>query len=55
LALRTIEDVFWMWQVISPTRVARKLGMSEVELEADGVFFRLFPPERSVYWAADRF
>jgi len=55
LGLRTIEDVFWMWQVISPARVARKLAISEAGLEADDVFFRLFPPERSVYWAADRF
>jgi hypothetical protein len=29
--------------------------ISEAELEADDIFFRLFPPERSVYWAADRF
>jgi predicted N-acetyltransferase YhbS len=55
LSLRTIDDAFWMWQVISPPRVARKLGVSEAELAADDVFFRLFPPERSVYWAADRF
>jgi predicted N-acetyltransferase YhbS len=55
LGLRTVEDVFWMWRVISPSRVSRKLGISEPELAADDVFFRLFPPERSVYWAADRF
>jgi GNAT superfamily N-acetyltransferase len=55
LGLRIVEDVFWMWQVISPARVARKLSINEVELEADDIFFRLFPPERSVYWAADRF
>jgi predicted N-acetyltransferase YhbS len=55
LSLRTIEDVFWMWQVISPARVAAKLGISEAELAADDIFFRLLPPERSVYWAADRF
>ena len=55
LTVRTVEDVFWMWQVISPARVAAKLGISEAELEADDVFFRLLPPERSVYWIADRF
>jgi predicted N-acetyltransferase YhbS len=55
LSLRTVEDVFWMWQVISPERLAAKLGLSEAELAADDLFFRLLPPERSVYWTADRF
>lgn len=55
LTLRTVEDVFWMWRITSPQRLATKLGMGEAELEADDVFFRLLPPEQSVYWIADRF
>jgi hypothetical protein len=35
--------------------VAAKLGMSSAELAAEDIFFRLLPPERSVYWTADRF
>ena len=55
LSLRTVEDVFWMWRVIAPARLAAKLGVSEAELDTDDVFHRLLPPERSVYWIADRF
>ncbi len=55
LAVRTVEDVFWMWQIISPERVAAKLGVSAAELDAEDIFFRLLPPGRSVYWTADRF
>ena len=55
LALRSVEDVFWMWRIISPQRLAAKLGMPAGDLDADDIFFRLFPPERSVYWIADRF
>jgi GNAT superfamily N-acetyltransferase len=55
LSLRTVEDVFWMWRVISPQRLSAKLGMSVSDLDADDIFFRLFPPEQSVYWIADRF
>ncbi len=55
LSLRTVEDVFWMWQIISPERVAAKLRVSAAELAAEDIFFRLLPPERSVYWTADRF
>jgi predicted N-acetyltransferase YhbS len=55
LSLRTVEDVFWMWRVISPARLSAKLGMSVSDLDADDIFFRLFPPEQSVYWIADRF
>ncbi len=55
LSVRTVEDVFWMWQIISPARVAAKLGISEADLSAEDIFFRLLPPERSVYWTADRF
>ncbi len=55
LAVRTVEDVFWMWQIISPERVAAKLGLDAAELAAEDIFFRLLPPERSVYWTADRF
>jgi len=55
LSLRNVEDVFWMWQIISPPRLAAKLGMREADLDAEDIFFRLLPPERSVYWIADRF
>lgn len=55
LSVRTVEDVFWMWRIISPERLAAKLGVREGELLQDDVFFRLLPPERSVFWIADRF
>jgi predicted N-acetyltransferase YhbS len=55
LSLRTVEDVFWMWRVVSPERLSAKLAMSVSDLAADDIFFRLFPPEQSVYWIADRF
>ncbi|HEX7409121.1 MAG TPA: GNAT family N-acetyltransferase [Candidatus Binatia bacterium] len=55
LAVRTVEDVFWMWQIISPERVAVKLGMQPADLAAEDLLFRLLPPEQSVYWIADRF
>jgi len=55
LHMRTIEDVFWMWRIISPRRLAAKLGMDEADFEAEDLFFRLLPPERSVYWISDRF
>jgi predicted N-acetyltransferase YhbS len=55
LSLRTVEDVFWMWRIISPERLAAKLGMPEADLAGDDVFFRLLPPEQSVFWIADRF
>ncbi|HUI25822.1 MAG TPA: GNAT family N-acetyltransferase [Candidatus Kryptonia bacterium] len=55
LTLRTIEDMFWMWRVISPTRLARKLGVSPAEVEQDDFLPRLLPPDRSVFWLSDRF
>lgn len=55
LTLRTVEDAFWMWRIISPQRLAAKLGIAEAELDAEDIFFRLLAPERSVYWIADRF
>ncbi|MFQ5667625.1 MAG: GNAT family N-acetyltransferase [Candidatus Binatia bacterium] len=55
LRLRTIEDAFWMWRLIAPQQLAAKLGMDEATLTADDILFRLLPPERSVYWMADRF
>ena len=55
LNLYMIEDVFWMWRIIAPERLATKLGVPVAELERDDVFHRLLPPERSVYWIADRF
>ncbi len=55
LTLRTVEDVFWMWRIISPQRLCAKLGLTEADLAAEDLFFRLLPPEQSVYWIADRF
>jgi predicted acetyltransferase len=55
LTLRLVEDVFWMWRIISPARLAAKLGIPEAELDTDDIFYRLLPPERSVYWISDRF
>jgi GNAT superfamily N-acetyltransferase len=55
LALRAVEDVFWMWRIVSPERLAGKVGLSADALERDDVFSMLLPPERSVYWIADRF
>jgi predicted N-acetyltransferase YhbS len=55
LTLRTVDDVFWMWRIVSAPRLAAKLGMMPSELAGDDVFHRLLPPERSVFWIADRF
>jgi predicted N-acetyltransferase YhbS len=55
LTLRRIEDMFWMWRIISPQRLAAKLGMNPQALARDDVFLRMLPPEHSVYWIADRF
>jgi len=55
LTLQPVEDVFWMWRIISPQRLAAKLGVDRASLDTDDVFYRLLPPERSVYWIADRF
>jgi len=55
LTLRTVEDVFWMWRVISPARLAAKLGISVADVEAEDLFARLLPPDASRFWIADRF
>ncbi len=55
LRLQTIEDVFWMWRILSPARLAKALAVDPATLDDENVFFRLFPPDRSVYWIADRF
>jgi GNAT superfamily N-acetyltransferase len=55
LSLRSVEDMFWMWRIISVERLAAKLGMPPGELAGDDVYHRLLPPERSVFWIADRF
>jgi len=55
MTLRTVEDVFWMWRIISASRVAAKLHVRSEELDSDDVFARLLPPSQSVYWIADRF
>src|SRR5262249_3470968 len=55
LELHPVEDVFWMWRILAPDRLAAKLGLRVAELERDDIFHRLLPPEGSVYWIADRF
>ena len=55
LTLRSVEDMFWMWRIISPERLAAKLGVPASDLAGDDVYHRLLPPERSVFWIADRF
>jgi GNAT superfamily N-acetyltransferase len=55
LTLRTVEDVFWMWRLISPARLARKLGISAVEVAGEHFLHQLFPPDGSVFWLSDRF
>jgi predicted N-acetyltransferase YhbS len=55
LTLRSVEDMFWMWRVVSPERLAAKLGVPPDTLATDDVYYRLLPPERSVFWIADRF
>jgi predicted N-acetyltransferase YhbS len=55
LTMRAVDDVFWMWRIISRPRLAAKLGLSDADLKRDDIFLHLLPPERSVYWIADRF
>ncbi len=55
VSTRVVEDVFWMWRVISPEQVARKLGVTVAEVQHEDFFRRLLPAEDSVYWLADRF
>ena len=55
LALRTVEDTFWMWRIISAERLAAKIGVPPEALSGDDAYHRLLPPQRSVYWIADRF
>ena len=55
LSLRTVEDVFWMWRLIDPTRVAAKLRLPASATREPDFFARLFPAQRSVYWFSDRF
>jgi GNAT superfamily N-acetyltransferase len=52
---RRVEDVFWMWRVISPARLADKLGLTPDEVGREDFLHRLFPPEQSVFWLSDRF
>ena len=55
LTTHHVEDVFWMWRVIAPSRLAARLGIPADDLDRDDTFMRLLPPDRSVYWIADRF
>jgi predicted N-acetyltransferase YhbS len=55
VTLRTVEDMFWMWRVVAPQRLAAKLGLAAERIADEDFFFRLLPPGESVYWIADRF
>ena len=55
LSLRTVEDMFWMWRVVSAERLAAKLRIDPGALATDDIYHRLLPPERSVFFLADRF
>lgn len=50
-----IEDVFWMWRVVSPERLSSKLGLSPRLLPTPALWQELLPPESSLYWISDRF
>ena len=50
-----VEDVFWMWRVISPGAVAQKLGLTADAVEHADFFERILPYRGSVYWTSDRF
>lgn len=52
---RRIEDVFWMWRVVSSERLASKLGVPVSAVESPNLWRDLLPPESSVYWISDRF
>lgn len=53
--INEVEDVFWMWRVIQPESLARKLGISTADLEAPEFLERILPLRGSVYWTSDRF
>lgn len=55
LALRQVEDVFWMWRPINADSLAAKLRLHPEDVHAEDFLSRILPPERSVYWLADRF
>ena len=55
MGIHEVEDVFWMWRVISPESLARKLGLSVAEVEEPELFDRILPYHGSVYWTSDRF
>lgn len=55
MELSTVEDVFWLWRIIDPGRVALAAGLPEEAVHADDALFTVLPPDRSVYWISDRF
>lgn len=50
-----VEDVFWMWRVVSPAAVAAKLGLAQAAVESADFLDRILPLRGTVYWTADRF
>lgn len=55
LASHRVEDASCMWRVIDPEGLTTTLGVDPLHLGDTHLWGRLFPPERSLYWIADRF
>jgi len=53
--VREIEDVFWMWRIVAPAALARKLGVPRAEVERPDFIEQVLPLRGSVYWTSDRF
>jgi len=47
------EDNNYMWRIISPQQLGRRLGLSPAEASARA--FELFASDASVFWTSDRF
>lgn len=52
---RPVDDVFWLWDIVRPDRVAAAAGIPRRALRSDDALLRVLPPDRSVYWISDRF
>ncbi|GIW44303.1 MAG: hypothetical protein KatS3mg077_1585 [Candidatus Binatia bacterium] len=55
IADHRIDDVFWMWRIVSPERLAEKLRTRPDALRPELLWREILPPESSVYWISDRF
>jgi hypothetical protein len=48
-------DNFFMWRVIAPDKLARRLGVTAAEESGDGAVRDDFEEPNALYWTADRF